>query len=186
MNDTTDTALFRSLNALGLLAVSFILLFAIYQQFALHKAPCPLCLLQRVGMVAVMCGLLLNVVKGPAPRYYSVMIIACMFGGSVSLRQISLHIIPGDPQFGPPFMGLHFYTWAFLCYGAILLGTAILAGFGRQYQPQRFIGFKSQMPLAKIAIAVTLFVVAFNVVLTFVECGPGRCPADLSTYWLFK
>jgi disulfide bond formation protein DsbB len=186
MNESTVTTLFRSLNSLGLLAVSSILIFAIYQQFALNKAPCPLCLLQRVGLVAVMCGMLLNVMKGPAPRYYSVMIIGCMFGGSVSLRQISLHIIPGAEQFGPPFLGLHFYTWAFLCYGVILLGTAILASFSRQYQPQKFIGFKSQIPMAKLAIAVTLLVVAGNVLLTFAECGPGRCPADLSTYWLFK
>ena len=40
-----------TLNALALLAISIVLLFAFYAQFAYGELPCPLCLLQRAGFV---------------------------------------------------------------------------------------------------------------------------------------
>ena len=44
-------ALSVRLNALGLLAVSAVLLVAFFDQLVPHDLPCPLCILQRAGML---------------------------------------------------------------------------------------------------------------------------------------
>lgn len=185
MNGDTDTTIFRNLNALGVLAVSIVLLTAFYDQFTGGGLPCPLCLLQRIGFVGVLCGLLLNVIRGPKPDHYSIMIVSAFFGAAVALRQVSLHIIPPDPGYGGTFLGLHYYTWAFLVFAAIIFGTALIAAYSTQYHKQRFIGFGAQNALCKLAIVAAVFVVAANVLSTFAECGPGQCPDNPVSYWLF-
>jgi len=185
MTDHTDTSLFRSLNALGILAICAVLGTAFYGQFIQGEMPCPLCLLQRVAYVAVMCGLVLNVIKGPKPDHYSIMIIAAFFGAAVSLRQISLHVIPGTPPYGSPFLGFHYYTWAFIVFAIIILGTAIIAAYSTQYHKQRFIPFSAQTILAKVALTLAFIIVAANVLATFAECGPGQCPDNPTSYWIF-
>ena len=62
MNLTAESS--RTLNALGMLAVCLVLILAFAYQFALYELPCPLCLLQRVGFVAVGFGLGLNLLYG--------------------------------------------------------------------------------------------------------------------------
>ena len=37
-----------------------------------------------------------------------------------------MHIAPGTGSYGAPLFGLHFYTWSFLLFAAVILGTAIL------------------------------------------------------------
>lgn len=185
MNGDTDTTIFRNLNALGVLAVCIVLLTAFYDQFTGGGLPCPLCLLQRIGFVGVLCGLLLNVIRGPKPDHYSIMIVSAFFGAAVALRQVTLHIIPPDPGYGGTFVGLHYYTWAFLVFAAIILGTALIAAYSTQYHRQRFIGFGAQDALGKLAIVAAVFVVAANVLSTFAECGPGQCPDNPVSYWLF-
>ena len=162
MNSDMDTTLFRNLNALGALAVCLVLLVAFYEQFTKDSLPCPLCLLQRVACIAVLCGLVLNVVKGPKPDHYSIMIISAFFGAVVSLRQISLHVIPGTGSYGEPFFGWHYYTWSFIVFALVILGTAIVAAYSTQYHKQRFIGFGAQNTLAKMAIVTSLLVVTAN------------------------
>ena len=186
MNNAIEHRPFRNLNALGVLAICVVLLVAFYDQFVNHELPCPLCLLQRVACIAVLCGLLLNVVKGPKPDHYSIMIIGAFFGAAVSLRQISLHIIPPDPGYGQPFFGMHYYTWAFLVFAAVILGTAIIAAYSTQYTRKGHIRFRDQNALCKFAIVLALFLTAANMVAAFAECGPGECPSDPKEYWLFS
>lgn len=179
-----ETGLFRKLNAIGMLAVSAVLAMAFYSQFTQDELPCPLCLLQRIATVAVLCGLMLNVVKGSKPDHYSIMIISAFFGAAVSLRQISLHIVPGTGSYGAPFLGMHYYTWAFMVFALVILGTAIIAAYSTQYHGQKFIPFREQSGIAKVAIVVALIFVAMNAMVTFAECGPLQCPDDPTTYWL--
>ena len=115
----------RMLNAVGLLAISAIVVAAFVDQFVTFDLPCPLCLLQRVGLAAVGFGLGLNVLIGPRPRNYAMMLIGAVFGGSVSIRQILLHIVPGTGHYGNAFLGLHFYTWAGLAVFLIMFGTVV-------------------------------------------------------------
>ena len=169
-----EIGLFRKLNAIGILAVSAVLAMAFYSQFTQGELPCPLCLLQRIATVAVLAGLTLNVVKGPKPDHYSIMIISAFFGGAVSLRQISLHVVPGTGTYGAPFLGMHYYTWAFLVFA-----------YSTQYHKQKYIPFREQGGLAKVAIVAAMALVSMNVIVAFAECGPLQCPDNPTSYWLF-
>lgn len=174
----------RTLNALGMLAVSLVLLLAYVYQLTLDELPCPLCLLQRVGFVAVGVGLGLNLLYGARPQHYAIMLLAALFGGSVAVRQILLHIVPGTGHYGSPVLGLHYYTWAAICFFLILLGTAFMLLFDRQYdtdnQQPRFGG----SVLAKSAFFVMLGLAALNAISTLLECGPGICADPPTSYKL--
>ena len=39
-------------------------------------------------------------------------ILASLVGSAASIRQILLHIVPPDPGYGPPILGVHLYSWA--------------------------------------------------------------------------
>jgi len=69
---------FRLLNAIGLILVNAVLGAAFYGQFVGGELPCPLCLLQRVAFVAVLYGLVLNVVYGAKPLHYSIILVSAL------------------------------------------------------------------------------------------------------------
>jgi disulfide bond formation protein DsbB len=180
---------FKQLNALGLLAISAIMAFALYAQLADNELPCPLCLIQRLGFAGVMLGLLLNTLHGPQPRFYSLAMLFAVFGAMAALRQVSLHVIPGTPYYGSAFFGFHFYTWAFICFTLIIVGLAIVSGFKDQYKPQHFQNkpnIAQHSWLIKISAAVAVIILLLNTVLTFAECGPHVCPDDPTEYWILQ
>ncbi len=174
----------RTLNAIGALAVSLVLALAYVYQVTLDELPCPLCLLQRVGLVAVGVGLGLNLLYGPRPQHYAIMLLAALYGGSVSIRQILLHIVPGTGHYGSPVLGLHYYTWAGIAFFLVLLGTAAMLMFERQYaeepQTERFDGNK----LARAAFFIILALAILNAVSTLIECGPTICADPPTSYKL--
>lgn len=179
----------RTLNALGMLAVCLVLILAYVYQFALDELPCPLCLLQRVGFVAVGFGLGLNLLYGPHPRNYAIMLVSAIFGCAVSIRQILLHIVPGTGHYGSPVLGLHYYTWAGLCFMLVILLTAVLLLFERQFQSteplareERFGGNK----LAAFAFFLMVALAVMNAVTTLLECGPGICADPPTDYKLLN
>ena len=174
--------LFRNLNGLGLLMLNVILIFAFYDQFMYQELPCPLCLLQRVGLVAVMFGLLMNIQYGPKPLHYGLMLISALYGAIVALRQISLHVIPGTPGYGDPFMGWHYYTWAFIVFFLILLGSSVILMFPGQYEGTTDTVHAKKPLWCKIIITISLVMVATNAVSAFLECGVGACPDNPKKY----
>ncbi|WP_299896366.1 disulfide bond formation protein B [uncultured Ruegeria sp.] len=173
----------RTLNAIGMLAVCLVLALAFFYQVVLYELPCPLCLLQRVGLVAVGVGIGLNLLYGARPQHYAIMLIAALYGGSVSIRQILLHIVPGTGHYGSPILGLHYYTWAGIAFFLVLLGTSIMLLFDRQYADP-----SSQEPkfggntLAKIAFFVMLALAVLNAGSALLECGPGICADPPTSY----
>ena len=98
-------------NSLCILIVCSILIGALYFQFGLHEDPCPLCLLQRMGMMGVIFGLSLNVYFGFNAKHFAIVIISALVGVVFSGRQVLLHIAPlaGDTGYGTPFFGMHLY-----------------------------------------------------------------------------
>lgn len=116
----------RLLNAIGIWAIAIVLLFAFYAEFILASAACPLCLIQRLGFIGVMFGMVLNLLYGIKPRHYSISIGFAIFGGAVALRQVALHVIPGTPTYGSAVLGLHFYTWAFILFVTIIVSLSML------------------------------------------------------------
>lgn len=179
--------LIRSLNALGLLAVTGVLIFALYDQFYYRDLPCPLCLLQRVGFVALMYGFLLNIIYGLKPHHYGVILLAAFFGGAVALRQISLHVIPGTPGYGDLFWGFHYYTWAFIAFSLSALGVSFLLMVPGQYSAESEVIALKQQPLwIKSIMVLALLVIAVNMIAAFLECGFGACADNPASYWYLK
>ena len=161
----------RTLNALMALVLMGILLSAYYQQYFKHEMPCPLCILQRLGMIGVSVGALMNLRFGIQTQHYAVSLFSAFVGGAVSVRQIFLHICPGFPVFGIPVYGLNLYTWAFLAFCCSVLA---IIGLLFLYSPKD----DSRLPLnwlEKLAFIVVILVTLANFITTFDECGLGFC-----------
>lgn len=182
--DFLTPELSRTLNALGLLAIGVVLLFAFYDQLVGGELPCPLCILQRAGFVGVGLGLALNLRFGPRPSHYAIAILSAMAGGAISARQVLLHIVPGSGTFGADFLGLHFYSWALVLFIVIVAGCAVLLLFDRQFAPgparYRLRG------LALAAFALIALLALGNGVSTVLECAGGLCPDNPTTYQLLE
>jgi disulfide bond formation protein DsbB len=91
-----------------------VLALAFVVQFASGELPCPLCVMQRIGLM--LCAL--------APLYVLISqrdgevtvrdvavaggigVVAGLVGAAASARQVMLHILPNDPGFGHPVFGL--------------------------------------------------------------------------------
>jgi disulfide bond formation protein DsbB len=177
-------AIAMRLNALGLLAVSVVLLFAFVDQLVYGDLPCPLCILQRAGLAAAGFGLALNLRFGPRPSHYAIMILGTAAGGAIATRQILLHIVPGTGSYGNPFLGLHFYTWSLVVAALIVIGGAVMLLFERQFSesagPERLAG------LALISFVVFALLVLGNGVSTVLECSGGLCPDNPTEYLLLR
>ncbi|WP_340674104.1 disulfide bond formation protein B [Microbulbifer salipaludis] len=173
------------LNALALLGVSGVLWFAFVWQIVLDELPCPLCLLQRVAFAMVGIGLMLNVSFGSRPAHYGIALLSTLAGMVSSARQVLLHIAPGDPGYGSPFLGLHFYTWALVAF--FLLGLFI---GGLLLLDQMKLKEAANVPrnpgwLGKLAIYSFLAIVLITVIATLLECGVGPCPDNPTGYlWM--
>ncbi len=90
-------------NICNLLEVYFIILMLVMAfaiQFILHEIPCPLCLLQRLGFLAIAFGFLMNLRFGLRPSHYAIVIISALYTSFVALRQIALHVVPGTGSYG--------------------------------------------------------------------------------------
>ncbi len=154
---------------------------AFVDQLAWGALPCPLCLLQRAGFVALGLGFLLNVRFGSSPAHYGLMVVSAVIGAGTALRQILLHIRPGDPGYGSALLGVHFYSWAFVAFGAGILYAGLLL-FLEAGDPS---SESATSPVGKLATAsLWLFalLVAGNLVSTLLECGVGPC-ADNPTFY---
>lgn len=175
----------RLLNALGLLLVSAVLAAALTDELWFGDLPCPLCILQRAGFIGAGFGLALNVIFGPKPSHYGMTIIGALAGAAVSMRQILLHIVPGTGSYGDPMLGLHLYTWAFICFALIVLGSAIMLLADRQFvRPEPLSARLKLLPLLALSFftAVTLADLASVITL----CGGGLCPDDPQGYLLLQ
>lgn len=180
----------RLLNGLGLILVGVVLLIAFYAQLAEGELPCPLCILQRSAFAAVMAGLALNVCCGPRPSHYGLIIVSALAGAAIAARQTLLHIVPGTGTYGAPILGLHLYTWALVLFLAIVLGSALLLLFDRQFATEGGHGRATRIGGASLGVVgaaglvLALLMTLGNGVSTVLECAGGLCPDDPQTYLL--
>jgi disulfide bond formation protein DsbB len=169
------------LNALGLYAISLVLLLGLVFQLLWHELPCPLCLLQRVAFVALAVGPILNIRHGPRPSHYAMSLLAALVGMMVAVRQVMLHILPGNPGYGSAVAGLHYYSWAALIFvfAIVLIGLVLL--FDRQFADTPV---TSPSLFAVLAVWLIIIVAAANAAATLLECGFTWCAKDPIRYIL--
>jgi disulfide bond formation protein DsbB len=173
----------RSLDTLALLALSPVLLVAFYYQLVVGELPCPLCALQRVGFIVAGVGLILNLRVGYSPAHYGLVLLTAVAAGSASLRQIALHVVPGTGHYGSALFGFHFYTWAFVGYGALIAYVGVMLLLEAR-APARDRAPPAG-PLAAIACWLHVALAAANVASFLLECGFGPCPdTPLGYLWM--
>lgn len=185
----------RILNFIGLLAMIGVLAGAYAYEFYYRDVPCTLCQLQRLAMVAVAFGALMNVVRGPDPRHYGVCLVAAVAGGAVSIRQTALHINPffdtttgeptllatTNPPFGPPVFGISLYVWGIMLFATVVLAVGIALLFRSQFA-ERTAPVRLDR-LAVTGLSLLLAVAVFETLTTVLECGFGECPNDGGWVW---
>jgi disulfide bond formation protein DsbB len=173
-----------ALNALGLCAIALVLAAAFAAQLLLDELPCPLCLLQRIQFTLLAVGPILNVRFGPRPSHYAASLLVAAAGAAVAMRQILLHIMPGDPGYGSALLGYHYYTLAFIGFAAAIVLIAAMLLFDRQFeddaQPVAVGAF------ARTGVWLVIGLTALNVISTLLECGFAACPDNPVAYELLK
>lgn len=175
----------KLLNALALMAVDTVLVLAFVDQLWFSDLPCPLCILQRAGLTAAGFGLALNVIFGPKPSHYGVTILGAAVGGAVSMRQILDHIVPGTGSYGNAIFGLHLYTWAFIAFALMIIGSAIMLLDDRQFSRAEPMSSRLR-PLPVTAVVTFILLAIGNVVSTILLCGGGFCPETPGGYLIFN
>lgn len=107
---------FRSAFALAALVCAAFLGFAWYAQFHLHLEPCPLCILQRIAMIALFVVFTLASIHAPGPvgrRVWGTLgFLGAAIGAAIAGRHVWLQHLPPDkvPDCGP---GLDYMLEAF-------------------------------------------------------------------------
>jgi protein dithiol:quinone oxidoreductase len=151
---------FRSLTALGAVFCFALIAYAYYLQTVQGLEPCPLCIFQRIGFMAVGAIMLLAALHNPARVgrvVYGVLgMLAACAGGSVAARHIWLRHLPPDqvPACGP---GLDFMLEAFPL-GKTL--TTVFTGSGECAQSDGWLLLGLDMPSWALIGFVGLFVLS--------------------------
>lgn len=177
---------------LTILVVSGVLLGAFVVQFVGDEYPCPLCLLQRMAMMLAVMGPAWMIAIGYRrneitpnmfTRAFGLTVLASLLGGAISIRQILLHIDPGDVGYGSPVFGLHLYTWALLVFVALLLDAGIHLTFIRSDVP---IEPRHPSILSKLVLGIFGLVILANAFAAFAEAGFHLyLPDNPTSYLLF-
>lgn len=184
MDTAKVTKIIKVFNAIDALGLSLLLIIAFFLQIALHELPCPLCILQRIGILGIAFGFLLNVQFKIHPGHYTLSLLAALLTAAISVRQIFLHVLPGDPGYGSPLLGLHLYTWVFLLCVAVIIYIAIILSISPQYtnkgakQPKE----KSFHVLKQLAFITVFLLTVLNAISIYLECGFKPCPDDPVKY----
>jgi len=182
MRPSEVTKIIKVLNAIDALGLAFLLLVAFILQIGFHELPCPLCLLQRLGVLAIAFGFLLNVQFKIRPVHYALSLLSAILTASISVRQIFLHVIPGDSGYGLPLFGLHLYTWLFLLCVGVIIYISIIFSVAPQYEYEETSKTKGMQFLTHAAFALVFLLAILNGISTYFECGIKACPENPVKY----
>ncbi len=175
------------------LAYTVVMLSAFYIQFVKGEFPCPLCMLQRYGMILATIGALFVIMQArrgtlTTARYAQGLgmgLLSVLAGASVSVRQIELHILPGDPGYGEPFLRLHLYTWAFVTFAIVMIYVGVMLTLMPRGIPQAPAEGTTARKISTAIIWLFIGVVAANVIaIIFLEGFAWVLPDDPSGYTL--
>ena len=185
---------FWSLN-LWILGYTLVIGLALLLQFIEGELPCPLCMLQRYGMILSTLGALWIVRQAEngtlTPTGYlqglGLGSLGAFAGAVFGARQVMLHILPGDTGYGAPVLGLHLYSWAFITFAVVIVFTALLGVLAPAALPE---APKQQSLEARLSAAIGLAflaIVAINaVMIVFLEGFTWVLPDNPTGYDLFR
>ena len=180
-------SLAKNINALAVLGICGILLGAYYMQFERREFPCPLCLLQRLAMLGVALGAMMNLRYGIHPTHYGISLLSAVLGACISARQILLHINPGDTGYGTPVFGMHLYTWALIVFVVSIILIGLMLFSDEQYHDyDDFKPLKNVGWFAGIVFFLVVLIAGANVVTTYLECGIQQCPDNPTSYKILE
>lgn len=172
-------------------AYSVVMLSAFFIQFVMGEFPCPLCMLQRYGMILATLGALFVIMQArrgelTTARYAQGLgmgLVGVLAGASVSIRQIELHILPGDPGYGEPFLRLHLYTWAFVTFAIVMIYIGVMLMLMPRGIPQAPAVGTAARKVSTVIIWVFIGVIAANVIaIIFLEGFAAVLPDDPVSY----
>jgi disulfide bond formation protein DsbB len=189
MKKSIPNDLIKILSAVEATGIAIIILMAFFFQFVMKEIPCPLCLLQRLGLLAIGFGFLLNMHFHVRPSHYALSLLAAVFTSFISLRQIALHVT--DPiGFGSKILGMHMYSWVFVISMLAIIYISIVMSYPQQYEirkaPQKVSEAKNKKirVLTHIIFLIYVLIIFTNLVSTFFECGLHECPDNPIDYLL--
>jgi disulfide bond formation protein DsbB len=180
----TAQRLLALLNYTYLLLVMFviagILTAAMTLQYVNGELPCPLCLLERVAMLGVCFGIMLNFRRGFSYQNTGFSLLFAIVLLVISGRQSLLDIYPrpGHEYIGSAIFGIHMPVWSIIIALALLTAYAIKLAIlgGDEYLREADV---SEFPaIRRIADILSIYVIAIcliNLVSVVLQCGLGEC-----------
>jgi disulfide bond formation protein DsbB len=154
---------------------------AFFFQLDYHELPCPLCILQRFGFLLIGFGAFLTISRGNSWKYDLIILFSSLFTLLVGLRQVFLHIIPGDPGYGSTFFGLHLYSLSVIASFLIMIALAMLPFINIVISQIPFEVYYSES-FIKLLRLIFILVILANMVSTYLECGLTQCPDNPIVY----
>ncbi|MFQ6324821.1 disulfide bond formation protein B [Nocardia sp. CWNU-33] len=162
-------------------------------QFGAWEYPCPLCIVQRMFMALAALGAASIVREGmngtiEAHDYtkgWGLAIVGCVAGGFATWWQTMLHILPGDPGYGDPMLGLHRYVWAWILFVAAIATIGVVLSFSHETAAPAIPATPHRM-VGRIALWFLGIVLAINLVAVFLLEGfHWFLPDEPNRYQLF-
>ncbi|MBN8280231.1 MAG: disulfide bond formation protein B [Gammaproteobacteria bacterium] len=154
----------RLANALGALACGGLMAYALYAQHGLGLEPCPLCIFQRVAVIALGAVFIVAALHpaGPAGRrvYALLLALVALAGSGVAARHVWLTTLPPErvPACGP---GLDFMLDAFPLADTLAM---VLSGSGECAKVEwSFLG----LPMPAWVLAALVVLGAFGMIVNW-------------------
>ncbi|MFY9699679.1 MAG: disulfide bond formation protein B [Rhodoplanes sp.] len=160
-------------------------------QLITGELPCPLCVMQRIALMLCALGplhILLSARDGALTARAAAVgngmaIVAALLGAAAFGRQVFLHILPGDPGFGAPVLGLHLYTWGLIAFACPIAasGVMLIATAWLEEEPATWGGLARWTVIALAAIVIA------NLFSVIAEAGlHWGLPESPEDYLMFK
>ena len=165
---------------LVMFVVACILTAAMTLQYVNGELPCPLCLLERVALLGVCFGIILNFRHGFSYQNTGFSLLFAIVLLIVSVRQSLLDIYPrpGHEYIGSAIFGIHMPVWSIIIALTLLTAYAIklaLLGGDEYLRAADASEFPMIRTLANILSGYIVAVGLINLVSVVVQCGFGEC-----------
>ena len=165
---------------LVMLVIAGILTAAMTLQYVNGELPCPLCLLERVAMLGVCFGIMLNFRRGFSHQNTGFSLLFAIILLVIAVRQSLLDIYPrsGHGYIGSAIFGIHMPVWSIIIALSLLTAYAIKLAIlgGDEYLREAELG---EFPaIRKAADILSLYVIAIsliNLVSVVLQCGFSEC-----------